>query len=221
MSCLFRRLGCEAHGCYNWLMRSGEEQVWDTLSGLDPAEVCIRTKVAYDASYGTYLLRSFLADIMVSPEERTLRSHSPMGSFLLGELGNHSRLSMLWYLIGAKDIPLLEELVNPSTLSGGEMFLRGTHVLPLDRIAKKYGPDTPAFLKVGRQLGGEEEGYADASVKLFPFPRVPVFILLWQGDSEFPAYSTILFDYTCEAHLPVDILWATAMMSIKLMLRFC
>ncbi len=131
-------------------MRNGEEQVWDALSGLDPAEVCIRTKVAYDASSGTYVMRSFLADIKFCPKERTLSSYSPMGNFLLGELGNHSRLSMLWYLIGAKDIPLLGELVNPSTLSGGEIFLRGTHVLPLDRIAKKYGPDTPAFLKVSQ-----------------------------------------------------------------------
>ena len=202
-------------------MRSGEEQAWDILSSLDPAEVCIRTRVDYDASSGTYLLRSFLADIIVCPEDRTLRSYSPMGSFLLGELGNNSRLTILWYLIGAKDIPLSGELVDPSTLSGGEMFLRGTHVLPLDRIAKKYGPDIPAFLKVSQQLGGEQEGYADASVKLLPTPRVPVFILLWQEDGEFPANSTILFDSTCQAHLPVDIVWATAMMSIQLMLRLC
>lgn len=201
-------------------MRNGEEKAWEAVSGLDPAEVCLRAKVAHDTSSGNYLLRSFLADIIICPEKRTMRSDSAMGSFLLGELGYYSRLSALWYLIGAKDIPSLGELVNPSTLPGGEMFLKGTHVLPLDRLAKKYGADTPAFFKAGRRIGGEEEAYADASVRLLPLPRVPVLLLLWQGDSEFPARSTIVFDSTCQAHLQLDILWATAMMSIQLMLGF-
>ena len=96
--------------------------------------------------------------------------------------------------------------------------MKGTHVLPLDRIAKKYGSDIPAFLKRSRPFGGEELNYGDASLRFFPFPRVPVIIILWGNDGEFSSRSSLLLDSTCEVHLPLDIVWSTAMMSLVLML---
>ena len=60
--------------------------------------------------------------------------------------------------------------------------------------------------------------HGDASVKIFPFPRVPVVLLIWKHDEEFPARADILFDSTCSEHLPTDIIWSTAIMSILVML---
>ena len=145
-------------------------------------------------------------------------SHSPNGNCLLNDLAFYSRLSILWYLINARDILLSGELAKPSDMSGGLIFTSGTHMLPLDKIAERYGDDIPGFLRRGAELGGEQPGYADVSLRLFPFPRVPVYILLWQQDCEFPARSALLFDSTCEAHLPPDIIWSTAMMSLLVML---
>jgi hypothetical protein len=60
--------------------------------------------------------------------------------------------------------------------------------------------------------------YGDTSVRLFPFPRVPVVLIIWKQDKEFPARADILLDSTCSEHLPTDIIWSTAMMSILTML---
>ena len=70
--------------------------------------------------------------------------------------------------------------------------------------------------------GGETWGmpvkYGDAAVQLFPFPRIPVVIILWREDEEFQARTDLLFDSSCEFHLALDILWSTAMESLLIMM---
>jgi hypothetical protein len=58
----------------------------------------------------------------------------------------------------------------------------------------------------------------DASIKLFPLPRIPVVLTLWLEDEEFPAGADLFFDSTCDLQLPTDIIWSIAMMSILIML---
>ena len=43
-------------------------------------------------------------------------------------------------------------------------------------------------------------------------------LLIWKEDDEFPARADMLFDSTCSEHLPTDIIWATAMISVLVML---
>jgi hypothetical protein len=49
-------------------------------------------------------------------------------------------------------------------------------------------------------------------------PRIPVTLILWLSDKEFPAQADFLFNSTCEIQLPLDILWSIAMMSVLVML---
>ena len=108
--------------------------------------------------------------------------------------------------------------MNPSNASDILIFLKGSHMLPLDRIVERYGSDVQGFLMRGREFGGVQLNYGDASFRFFPFPRVPVVLLLWKKDDEFPARADLLFDSTCTIHLPPDIIWSTAMLSILAML---
>ncbi|MFC1964891.1 DUF3786 domain-containing protein [Chloroflexota bacterium] len=126
--------------------------------------------------------------------------------------------SILWYLINAKDKPISGRLVRPADLIGGQIYLNGSHALPLNEIAEKYGCDIPGFFKKGRQLGGEELNHGDACLRLLPFPKVPVLILLWKGNVEFHSRCSLLFGSICGVHLPADIIWSTAMMSVAIML---
>lgn len=199
-------------------MLNGEAQAWDILTELEPEDVCSRARVAFNKSSGLYLLRSFLQDIFISPKDKEIFSNSPESDFLLNKLGHYSKLSILWYLINAKAVPLSGELIKPGDMRGGQIYLRGTHVLPLDKIAEKYGSNIQELPKKSREFGGEQIDYGDVSVRLFPFPRVPVAILLWASDDEFPARADLLFDATCEIQLPADVIWSTAMMSVLIML---
>jgi len=197
----------------------GEEQAWEILSQLASADVCHRTKASFDELAGHYILPLFNERIFLSPKDKYIWGDSKAADFLLNELSQYSRLSALWYLIQAKDIPLSGKLVSPREVNGGLIFTHGSHTLPLERVIVRYGDDVGGFLQKGLALGGERLNYGDRSLKLFPFPRVPVVLVLWKGDEEFPARADILFDSTCSFHLPTDIIWSTAMMTILVMLR--
>lgn len=49
---------------------------------------------------------------------------------------------------------------------------------------------------------------ADAGFRLLPFPRVPLYLLLWLGDDEFKPRIQVLFDRPIESLLAADAIWA-------------
>ena len=66
----------------------------------------------------------------------------------------------------------------------------------------------------GRELGGEVLDHGDAAIRLYPFSRLPVTLILWTADDEFPAQLDFFFDATYDQQLPTDVLWSTAMVTV-------
>ncbi len=199
-------------------MASGTESAWAALEKLPSEEVCRNADTRCAPGGDAYLLSCFRQDVFVCPSRREITAASPVASVLMGKLRYFSELAILWYLAGAKDIPPSDKLIRPSDLKAGEIFATGSHVLPLDKLAQKYGNNVAGFLERGRELGGEDAGLGDASLRILPFPRVPVVLVLWRECEEFRARADLLFDSTCELHLPQDIVWATAMLSVLIMM---
>jgi hypothetical protein len=199
-------------------MSNGEEDAWLRLLNLNPENVCHNAKADFNEVSGHYVLPVFNTQIFVSPTDRLIRGDTWIARLLLNGLAYYSRLPSLWYLIDAKDTSLSGELINPRQVGGGLIFDRGSHVLPLDKILERYSYDVNEFIRRGTTLGGEQLDHGDASIRLFPFPKVPVVLIVWNEDSEFPARADILFDSTCTQHLSTDMIWATAMMSILILL---
>ena len=48
---------------------------------------------------------------------------------------------------------------------------------------------------------------ADKAFRLLPFPRVPLYYLLWKGDDEFEPRVSVLFDRSIENYLTVSGIW--------------
>lgn len=178
----------------------GEEQAWYSLTLSAPAEVCKRTEARFDEDSATYALRVFNANVEICPGHQKISGRGNLSRLLLEKLPHLSRLSILWYLVQGQDIPASGRLVNPRELDGGLIFDRGSHMLPLDKLAVKYGDDTETFLKKGAILGGEPHDYGDDSIMLSPFLRVPVLLVLWRKDIEFPAGAELLLDATCSGY---------------------
>jgi hypothetical protein len=193
---------------------AGENKAWELLAAGDPAQICARAGVGFDPGDGTYRVPSFGRDFTVNPAERLILSREPEGEVFLKRYAYFFRLSVLWYLVKAAPARPSGNLVKPAGLPGGEIFFKGSHVLPLDALAAKYATRPEAFLASGVALGGTPAAYGNAAVVLSPFPKVPTTALLWTEDDEFPARADLLFDTTGPQHLPLDILWSVAMMSI-------
>jgi hypothetical protein len=199
------------------ISESGENKAWSILEGSNPEDVCRNAAVTFDQVSSCYLVKSYGLDFVVSVPEKRITSQSIGSDVLLQRLGGLFGLSTVWYLAKARDIPGSGRLVKLQQVKGGDAFSRGSHVLPLEKVALKYGGDTAGFLARGKALGGEEEKLADAAVRLHPFPRIPVVVTLWLEDAEFPPRADILLDSTCELQLPTDILWSIVMMSLLIL----
>jgi hypothetical protein len=122
-------------------------------------------------------------------------------------------------MTSAKDIPSTERLIRPLDVKGGQRFFTGTHVLPLDRLEEKYGKDKKGFIVRGVKFGGDIASFGDAAIRLYPLPRVPVTMILWLEDEEFPARASLFFDSTVDYQISLsDIVWSVAMMASLVML---
>ncbi|MCI4624450.1 MAG: DUF3786 domain-containing protein [Candidatus Magnetoovum sp. WYHC-5] len=198
-------------------MISGEVRRWEILNGLAPESVCQGAGVNYNQEEGAYVLTSFGWRFVFYTKKCSIVSIEPEGEVLLSRYGDFFRLSSLWYLTNAQNIPFTNELLHPQDLREGQLFYRGSHVLPLHKLANVYGNNKEGFLKKGQMLGGSILTYGDCSIGISPFPRIYMALILWLQDDEFPARADLLFDKSCERQLPVDIAWSTAMMSILMM----
>lgn len=197
----------------------GEERAWELLAELDPHDVCRRSLSVFDPSASTYNVNAFGMPVTISTVQRTMCGSGPDSDLVLKKMAYFSHLAILHYLVGAWELPLSGRLVKPSELSVGALYFRGSHVLPLDAIAVRYARDIGGFMGQGIRFGGERRPFGDASVELRPLPRLPVTVVLWREDDEFAARADLMFDATCERHVPADILWSVAMMSAKVMVH--
>jgi hypothetical protein len=141
--------------------------------------------------------------IRVDPlQERFL---SPRGEVI--DLRMEGALAILVYLVEAQNIPLAGHLVSAKDLPGGEMFFRGPHSFPVASLQQAFGEDKEGFLAAGEKCGGVAGTLGDTSFQVMAFPRVPVQVLLWLTDDDFPAQISFLFDATIEHHLPLDVIF--------------
>ena len=110
----------------------------------------------------------------------------------------------------AKDITLLDEWVSEKDLPGGPTFFRGPHRIPTDLISERYGNDLQAFKTCCEKLDGTPLDMADAAYSFSIAADVPVAVLYWIGDDDFPAEAKILYDRSIGELLSLDILFALA-----------
>ncbi|MGI9860250.1 DUF3786 domain-containing protein [Moorella naiadis] len=100
---------------------------------------------------------------------------------------------ILHYLLGPGS-SLRGQWISFKELPGGLIYQQpfyGRAVLPLIRT---FGLRPANLLPAGAALGGKQVDQGDAAIEVNPFPQLPVRLVIWAGDEEFPPGGTILFD---------------------------
>jgi len=162
---------------------AGEAKAWDLLAASDPAGVCARAGVDIVPAGGGYRVPAFGRLFCVDPDGRRILGLDTKAEDFLQRHDSLFRLSVLWYLVRATAVRPSGRLVRPAGLPGGEIFLKGTHVLPLDELAAACSARPEALVAAGRALGGAPAAFGDAAVVLWPLPKVPTTTILWAGAS--------------------------------------
>lgn len=110
---------------------------------------------------------------------------------------------ILHYLTGP-GAALRGQWISFKELPGGLIYQQpfyGRAVLPLIRT---FGSQPANLLRAGEGLGGRPVDQGDAAVELNPFPCLPVRLVIWAGDEEFPPGGTILFDASAPEMLATE-----------------
>jgi hypothetical protein len=117
-------------------------------------------------------------------------------------------LLVLVYLLNVSASRERGEMIGVRDLHDATFF-QGPHTLPTGVLLDRFAGDLPGFDRAARSLGGQALTQADASFTLYPFPKIPLHFLLWDGDDEFGPRLSILFDRSIERHLAADGIWGT------------
>jgi hypothetical protein len=185
------------------------EQLWDKVSGLDPADVAVRTRCRFENDAFTVPFAGRDYTVAVG-DRRVTPADSPDEP-----AGYLEQLCILAYLINAQDIPLAHRLVGGEKLEAGQFFFRGHHALPTRKLEAAFGDEPGRLFAAGDAVGAERSTYGDASISIRVLPNVPVVFVIWGRDDEFEARASILFDETAARQLPLDALLAAVQLTVK------
>lgn len=204
-------------------MSSGVEKAWSIISKRPANEVIAEYGAEYLPDAGCYRIAVLGHLFLLCPSSMEVRGDTAGADELYRRHSMFFDHSVLWVLANGRCIGRTGRLVKPSAIKGGHhFFTRGTHVLPLERVATMYGVSggegRDAFIRRGLHLGGMELDYGDGALELMPAPCLPVTIILWKGDDEFAPRADLLFDSSAEHVAPVDVLWSAAMLALEAML---
>ena len=111
---------------------------------------------------------------------------------------------MLHYLTLAKGSPLSNKLIAYKELQDGFNCFSTFYLRAIKHLVTHFGSQPHRLLDITRKLGGHKAEYGDLSVTIYAFSRVPITIILWQGDDEFAPQGNILFDTTITDYLPTE-----------------
>ncbi len=87
------------------------------------------------------------------------------------------------------------------------LYFTGRNSLRTEPVLRRFRNDINAFCACAMTLGGKTMDFADASIVLYPFERVPVYYLLWNLNDEHEAECSVLFDRSAESIFAAPVIW--------------
>jgi hypothetical protein len=114
------------------------------------------------------------------------------------------KLLILHYLTIAKGTPLSHNLIAYQELKEGATYYPTFVKRAVRPLIDYFGHSPDKLVEVSRELGGFKVDYGDVGVTIPAFSRVPITLVLWRGDEEFPPNANILFDSTILNYLSAE-----------------
>ena len=194
------------------------QELWSQIEPLDGPQTALRAQCRFEPNDQSgkfiiiFLNRTYIIDL--EKKQIHLEDASPDQP-----AGFIEQLSILAYLIGAKDIPLQNKLVKAETLASGEFFFRGPHEMPTDQLAGTFGEHPEKLYLAAKPFKPTRCEYGDASIEIFILPRLPVTIVIWRSDDEFEARASILFDQSAGDQLALDALGTAVNLTVSSLIK--
>ncbi|MEE8399720.1 MAG: DUF3786 domain-containing protein [Desulfobacterales bacterium] len=184
---------------------TGATAQWQALKEADLSVIC-DCSLAKQHSSSELILRFLETDILVDIENCQLK-HRHHGQWNLLDHPLQELITLVYLQTAAPALPR-NDMIGVNELKDA-IFFQGAHDLPVAPLLARFGYDPGGFRAAAENKAGEPLEHADAAYRFYPFPKIPLYYLLWEGDDEFQPSLSILFDRSIENHLAADAILGT------------
>ncbi|MBI2831751.1 MAG: DUF3786 domain-containing protein [Chloroflexi bacterium] len=174
----------------------------ERLASIDVEQQCLKSGAAWRAADSgkvitvDYLNRSYYVTF---PEGEVSLTGSEEA------VPTRDKILVLHYLIHAKGTPLSNKMITYKELPEGTSYFPVFTKRSIKPLLDHFSSDPQRLLSLASGvLGGRKTDFGDIAVTIDAFSRVPVTLVLWRGDEEFPPQGSILFDGNISDYLSTE-----------------
>ena len=109
---------------------------------------------------------------------------------------------LLDYLRNADGAPPSGRWVGFRELPHGTFYFRAFQGYTGDELVRRL--DSDGFRRAAERAGGRPIPLGDLGYEFRPLPLIPVAVVWWEGDEEFPPKASVLFDANSGRYLPTE-----------------
>ncbi len=111
---------------------------------------------------------------------------------------------ILHYLETAKGTPVAGRWISFAEMPGGQVYHPVFLKRCRDPLIKFAGEHPENLLPAAAHMDTENLGIGDIGLKITVLPHVPLGLILWRGDADFPAEGNVVFDASVSDDLPLE-----------------
>jgi hypothetical protein len=156
------------------------------FASLDPAEIAARTHVPYDAAR-----RRFTLTLMGE------RHEVGWPGAAVDSAGPYARILMLRYLDEGRYVGPTGRYIAYNELPWGDVYNTNFQGRVISRFLREFGGDLDTFRLIMEEtpaIGAVREEKCDIGYRFDFMDGIPMKLLVWEGDDEFPPAAQILYD---------------------------
>jgi hypothetical protein len=178
------------------------EEIRTKLIDKNPERMAINTGAIYSSkeeSGGEFRLAYWSRDIVIRYPDFT-------GIYLDSDVSlNTFDMTMLAYYFDVSDgAPITGEWIAFNQIPGGMFYAQAFQGYTGNELAKVFGNDSEAFMETNEKSGGRREFFGNLAYSYQVLPRIPIMVVCWLGDEDFPPSYRMLFDANAQHHLVTD-----------------
>jgi hypothetical protein len=178
---------------------------------IDDIEGCSAFEIIDDNKFQVYFLN------------RTYQVHFPDFEFIDitdndAEVPIQEQVLIMHYMSAMKSIVPAGNWIAYREIPGASFYFSAFVKRAVDPLKQVFGKNVAALVTAAKKINGKPIDIGDAGFEFQMFPKVPLQMIIYEGDDEFEPEANILFDSTAGEFLsPEDAAWLAGMVVYRLM----
>ncbi|UCF94412.1 MAG: DUF3786 domain-containing protein [Desulfobacterales bacterium] len=133
------------------------------------------------------------------------------------EVPLQEQVLILHFMMARGVRPVTGHWISYREIPGASFYYSAFVKRAIEPLKKVFGQNLAGLSEAAAQLNGEAIEAGDGGFEFHPLPNVPLQLILWIGDDEFPPEANILFDQNIEnIFTPEDVAWLAGMVVYRL-----